>query len=398
MYPDLSYLFHDLLGTDYDNWLAIFKTFGLLLATSLVLAGFVVYKVLKRLESIENSPFRNSFTKVSEIVGAAPTWKDVLPGAITGFVIGFKVLHIFRNFELFKEDPVKVLFSAEGDIIYGIIAAILIGGLYFWEKNRKKLEKPFPNEYILRPSDRVGDIIIIAGVSGVLGAKIFAMFETIGEMDTMEEFWDQLLSGSGLAIYGGLIVGAIVVLTYVKKMKMPVLNMMDVAAPAMILAMGTGRLGCHLSGDGDWGIQAAAQPDWWFLPDWLWSMDYPRDVNMGRTGVQEGMTPPTPIEIDCDGCKYKYKLGYKVYPTSVYEFFMYTATFGLLMFLRKKILIPGILFFLYMSLYGIERWFIEKIRVNDPFWLGMTQAEFISVIFFLVGIFGMGILYARSRD
>ena len=68
MYPDLSYFFHDLLGTDYDNWLAIFKTFGLLLATSLVLAGYVVYRELKRLEAIEGGPFQDSFTKVKEIL------------------------------------------------------------------------------------------------------------------------------------------------------------------------------------------------------------------------------------------------------------------------------------------------------------------------------------------
>jgi phosphatidylglycerol:prolipoprotein diacylglycerol transferase len=398
MYPDLSYFFHDLIGTEYDNWLAIFKTFGLLLATSLVLAGWVVYRELKRLEAIEDGPYKNSFTKITQIIGATPTWKDVVPGIVTGFIIGFKFFHIQRNFELFKADPVKVLFSLDGDLLYGVLAALLLGGIYYWDKNRKKLAEPLKQSYMMRPSDRVGDIIILAGVSGVLGAKIFAMFETIGDMNSMDEFWDQLLSGSGLAIYGGLIGGGIVVAAYVRKVKMPVLTTMDVAAPAMILAMGTGRLGCHLSGDGDWGIQAAAQPEWWFLPDWLWSMDYPRDVNMGRTGAQAGMTPPDPISIDCDGCKYHYKLGYKVYPTSVYEFFMYSGTFVLLMVLRKKILIPGFLFCLYMSLYGIERWFIEKIRVNDEFWMGLTQAEFISVGFFIIGVLGMGILYARSRD
>ncbi len=397
MYPDLSYFFHDLLGTDYDNWLAIFKTFGLLLAISLVLAGWVVYRQLKVLEQEEDSPFKAAFTQVNTIIGAAPTWKDVIPGALTGFIIGFKLFHILGQFEEFKQDPVKILFTAEGDWLYGIIGALLLGGLYYWDKHRRKLPQPKTHTYTLKPSDRVGDIIILSGVSGVLGAKIFAMFETIGEMKTFSDFTDQLLSGSGLAIYGGLIVGAFVVIWYVKRIKMPVLNTMDVAAPAMILAMGTGRLGCHLSGDGDWGIQAAAQPDWWFLPDWLWSMDYPRNVNMGRTGVQEGMIPPDPVSIDCDGCKYHFKLGYKVYPTSVYEFFMYTGTFAFLMFMRKKILIPGFLFFLYMSIYGVERWLIEKIRVNDIFWMGLTQAELISIGFFTIGLFGMGILYARSR-
>ena len=53
---------------------------------------------------------------------------------------------------------------------------------------------------------------------------------------------------------------------------------MDAVAPALILSYGVGRLGCQFSGDGDWGIEAPAQPDWWFLPDWAWAYNYPHNV------------------------------------------------------------------------------------------------------------------------
>ncbi len=397
MYPDLSYVFHDLIGTDYDNWLAIFKTFGLLLATSLVTSGFILYKEFQRLEQ-PGGPFHSAIVKIQHTVGAAPTWKDVLPGSIVGFIIGFKIMHVIGSFEAFKSNPVRILFSFDGNILFGLLGALLLGGLYYWDKHRQKLDSPRPESFDLKPSDRVGDIVVIAALSGVLGAKLFAMVEELGNIKSFQDFLDQLLSGSGLAIYGGLIGGFICVMWYIKTIKIPPLKFLDTAAPGLALALGIGRLGCHFSGDGDWGIQAAAQPDWWFLPDWLWSWDYPRNVNEGRTGVKLGETPPVPIPVDCDGCKYQWKLGYKVYPTSIYEFFMFSGIFGFLWSIRKKVAIPGMIFFLYMVLNGVERWFIEKVRVNDIFMWGLTQAELISIGFFTIGMFGLGILYARNKN
>ncbi len=397
MYPDLSYVFHDLIGTDYDNWLAIFKTFGLLLATSLVVAGFILYKEAQRLEQ-PGGPFHVGIKEITQIIGGAPTWQDILPGGIVGFLLGFKAPHVLQNFDAFKGDPVKILFSAEGNFILGLLGALILGGLYYWDKKRQQLPKPKPQKFLMKPSDRVGDIVIIAAVSGVLGAKLFAMVEELGNINSFQDFMDNLLSGSGLAIYGGLIGGFAAVMYYVKKLNIPPMKFLDAAAPGLVLALGIGRLGCHFSGDGDWGIQAAEQPSWWFLPDWLWSWDYPRNVNEGRTGVQEGMVAPTPLPIDCDGCKYRWKIGYEVYPTSIYEFFMFSGIFAFLWSIRKKALVPGTIFFLYMVMNGIERWFIEKIRVNDVFMWGLTQAEVISIGFFSIGIVGLGIIYARNKN
>ena len=74
---------------------------------------------------------------------------------------------------------------------------------------------------------------------------------------------------------------------------------------------------------------------------------------------------------------------------------------GMLWWLRKKIAIPGMLFFIYLIFNGTERFFIEKIRVNEKYEvLGIqsTQAEFIAVILFLIGLVGCLFLLSRNRQ
>jgi phosphatidylglycerol---prolipoprotein diacylglyceryl transferase len=91
------------------------------------------------------------------------------------------------------------------------------------------------------------------------------------------------------------------------------------------------------------------------------------------------------------GCVGKYcnELNPPVYPTPLYEIVICLLLFGLLWSLRKKLKTPGTLFALYLMLNGIERFFIEKIRVNtrlNIFGLQPTQAEVISTLLFLTGL------------
>ena len=181
-----------------------------------------------------------------------------------------------------------------------------------------------------------------------------------------------------MAIYGGLIGGALAVFLYLRKHGIPALPVTDAVAPGLIVAYGVGRMGCQLSGDGDWGIVAAEQPSWWFLPDWVWSYRFPHNV------LERGVPIP--------GCDLEYcnQLAEAVYPTSIYEVLM-AFTIGLILWILRKRLtaLPGVLFSVYLILNGVERFFIEFIRVNDRYnVLGfeLSQAQIIAICFMLAGL------------
>lgn len=404
MYPDLSYLFNDLLGTPVDNWLSAFKTFGMLLAIAFLFAGWVVRSELKRREeSGELSPI----TKTVEVTGGV-RWKEIIYNALTLGFIALKLPFILNNFPLFQADPAAVIFSKLGNWPLGIlVTALATGALYYLQS--KNPETPGTRNLTIHPHEKTGDILIIAAISGVFGAKLFSILENLDSF--FQDPLGQLFSGSGLTIYGGLIVAFFAVYWYIKKLGIPMRSMMDIAGMAILLGYGIGRLGCHFAGDGDWGITAAAQPSWWFLPDWLWSYNYPNNVN-NDGGLLSICDPElfnkthTQISIEqkclesC-GMRYCHELKQNVYPTSIWETLMSFGFFGLLWLWRKRVKVAGTLFFSYMILNGIERFFIEFIRVNDRYnYFGMnwSQAQYISIGFILIGIIGIIMLNRKDKD
>ena len=380
MYPDLSYLFHDLFGSQPDNWTSIFKTFGLLLVISILVAAYMLFRELRRKK--EEGIFEGEEVKVTE--GGPATWSELLSNGIFGFIIGFKLVYLFQHFEEFQADAADVLLSTKGTMWAGIAFALIFVAIRYWEKSRKKHAKPVTKTLKIYPHDRIGDITIWAAVTGIIGAKVFAILEDLPNFfaDPIGTFF----SGSGLAIYGGLIGGFLGVYWYLRRHKIPFWHVADAVAPALMIAYGIGRLGCHFSGDGDWGIVAAAIPEWWFLPDWLWAYDYPNNV------AQDGVA--------LADCTFAYcrHLDPPVYPTPLYETLMAFLIGGFLLFMRKRLPAAGMLFFLYLIFNGIERFFIEKIRVNiryDLFGFQPTQAEVIAVVFVLIGAIGMYVVWKR---
>lgn len=221
-------------------------------------------------------------------------------------------------------------------------------------------------EVVVSPSYAVWTITIISLVSGFLGAKVFHALENLDKF--AENPMGMLFSTGGFTFYGGLIVGTIVVVWYLRKKDLSVPVFADSLAPGLMIAYGIGRLGCHLSGDGDWGIAANLdlQPGW--MPDWLWAETYSKNI----LGVDLSAAP--------------------VYPTPIYEFFAGLLIFAILWSLRKHPFVNGWLFFVYLMFNGIERFLIEKIRVNNIFdllGLEVTQAEIISTGIFLIGLLGV---------
>jgi prolipoprotein diacylglyceryltransferase len=311
--------------------------------------------------------------------------------------------------------------SAEGSLPAGILLGLLFAGLKWWEKNKQKLAEPQERRIRIWPHDRVGDLAIYAAIFGFAGAKIFNSLETWS--DFVRNPIESLFSFSGLTFYGGLICAALAIWYYAKKNGIPFWHLNDAAAPGLMLAYGVGRIGCQVSGDGDWGIlnsayytTAAGKPalaapgDFTriiqqykevylpqfgslenvhhlsvkapsFLPDWMFAYAYPHNV------ISEGVRIA-----GCDG-QYCSQLPIPVFPTPFYETIVCIGLFFFLWAIRKRITVPGKLFAIYLIVNGVERFFVEKIRVNtkyDIFGFHPTQAEIIS---FLLVITGVGLLY-----
>lgn len=348
-----------------------------MLAIAFLVAAWLLKLELKRKESeglllpVEEEVSEKNYTTGSFIFNT-----------IIGFFIGFKLLYLLFNRAEATADMASFLISSTGNTLGGLaggIAGYLITR-YLASKEPKDIK---PKKVLVYPHQRVADLTFMAAISGIAGAKLFAIFES---SETFASFLrnpvETIFSGSGLAVYGGLILAFIVLYSYLKKKNIQPVHVMDAVAPSLIIAYGVGRIGCQLSGDGDWGIENTnPKPGFLsWLPDRFWAFDYPHNV------LNEGIPIP-----DCTWY-YCSKLATPVYPTPVYETILAFIIGGILWSLRKRIKIPGVLFFIYVFLNGMERFWIEKIRVNDKIQLlGMqlTQAEIIAGALIIIGIAGV---------
>lgn len=381
MYPTLSDFIFDFTG--YYIPLPI-QSFGLILAISFFLAAWTLSIELKRKEQLGFvSPVKRKVLQ-----GAPASAIDLIGAGIFGFVLGYKLLFVAMHYTEFVNDTQGVMLSLNGSWPGGIILGILFAYLKFNEKKKVQKAQPEWIEETLRPYELVGNYTMIAAVSGLLGAKIFHNLENIDEF--MQDPWGAIFSFSGLTFYGGLICGAIGVIWYGLINKVKPLLLCDAAAPGLILAYAVGRLGCQISGDGDWGIvNNSAKPAFLqWLPDWAWAYRYPHNVN--NVGI------PIP---GCEG-RHCMILPEPVFPTPIYEVIMGLIIFFILWKLRHKIDIPGKLFCVYLILNGIERFMIEQIRVNTEYHIlghGVTQAELISSSLVVTGVIGLLVLKRKNN-
>ena len=375
MYPNLYYAFKDLFGVEI-NGLKLVNSFGFFVAIAFMVSGWVLSKELTRKE--QEGIFE--YTEKKIMVGGPVSFTDWLISFLLGFIFGYKFIGAFLLPDVLQ-DPPAYIFSLNGHLAAGIITGLVMIALKYRENKQERMPNPEARIIRIWPHDRVGDFILYAAAFGFLGAKIFHNLENWNEFskDPIGAF----LSFSGLTFYGGLICATIAIIFYARKNKISVIHLADSMATTMMLAYGLGRIGCQVSGDGDWGIENTKPNPFGFIPDWMWSYRYPNNV------IGEGI----PIE-GCTG-PYCMQLPQPVYPTALYEIMMCLVLFGVLWFFRKKITVPGRLAGLYLMLNGAERFLIEKIRVNThytslPF--QPTQAQIISLLLILSGI----ILYTQS--
>lgn len=369
MYPNLYYLIEDLFGVKL-NGLRLVNSFGFFVALAFIASGYVLYSELKRKEALgEFVP-----TEESYIVGAPASISELLMNFFFGFLFGYKIIGAFTVENALNNTQAFIL-SMEGSIGAGIVGGAILCFLKWQEKNKQKLDKPETRKVLLWPHDRVGDIVLQAALWGFIGAKIFHNLENID--DLINDPWGSLISFSGLTFYGGLILATIAIIIYVRKYNMRVIHFADAMAPTMIFAYAAGRIGCHMSGDGDWGIANYNPKPFSWLPDWMWAYHYPHNV------VNQGVPIPGCVGNYCN------QLPEAVYPTTFYEIIIMFILFAIIWAIRKKITQPGILTAIYFLFAGGERFFIEKIRVNNKYTslpFQPTQAELISTFLILLGI------------
>jgi prolipoprotein diacylglyceryltransferase len=393
MYPTLYHIFKDWLNVEWE-WMKLLNSFGFFVALAFIIANYFLSREIRRKE-IEGllQPEKRTI-----VVGKPVSWSDVGINALIGFIFGWKVLYLLMNASaLFAPGtlPQKHIFSMEGNVLMGLLLALVFGAWKWWEYRKQALPEPVEKEITFHKHQYVGNITLIAAFFGIVGAKLFHLLENPAEF--MLFFKEPSLENflSGLTIYGGLIVGGAAVIIYGRRKGIPSLHLIDSGAPSLILSYGIGRIGCQISGDGDWGIaNAAPKPSWLnWAPDWLWAYHYPNNVNGVGARIPDGSSWPV-----FEG--YGTYLDPAVFPTPVYETTMAVIIFAVLWALRRRLKIPGFMFGLYLALNGFERFWIEKIRVNSVyqiFGMNITQAEIISVMFMIAGITMMLLLRSRFR-
>jgi len=381
MYPNLYYAFRDLFGIDLPA-LRFINTFGFFVALAFILAAIVLAAELKR----KSKQGLLQPTEITVMVGKPASATDILLNFLLGFLLGYKILALFILDKAATEDPQAFIFSSRGSWPAGIILGLGFAGLKWWEKRKQQLLKPEQRTIRIWPQDRVGEITIIALVFGLLGAKLFDIFENWS--DFLKKPSDYIFSPAGLTFYGGLICASLGIWWYARKYKIGFWHLNDAAAPALMVGYAVGRIGCQVSGDGDWGIVNKNPKPFNWLPEWMWSYNFPHNVN--ETGI------PIP---GCTDTKYCMQLPEGVFPTSFYETIICLILFGVIWSLRKKFKIPGTLFAFYLVINGFERFFIEKIRVNnrlDIFGFQPTQAEVISSLLIIAGLVLWYVLRRRN--
>jgi phosphatidylglycerol:prolipoprotein diacylglycerol transferase len=205
-----------------------------------------------------------------------------------------------------------------------------------------------------KPVEWAYEIVTVALVGGLIGARAYWLIQNHENLSLGDVF-----GGSGLIWYGGLAGGVLFVCAWAYRKRFLNLSLVDIAGPGLALGYAIGRIGCQVSGDGDYGKA-------WDGP---WAMGYP-----------EGTVPTDP--------------GVTVHPTPIYE----TFTMGLLAFalwqMRDRVR-PGVMFAVYLVGAGLERFLVEFLRRNNDVALGLTAAQFEAAALFLGGVVWLAVVLRR---
>ncbi|MCU0312444.1 MAG: prolipoprotein diacylglyceryl transferase [Solirubrobacteraceae bacterium] len=206
-----------------------------------------------------------------------------------------------------------------------------------------------------KPADWAYEMIFAALAGGLVGSRLFWIIENPDEVQGIGD----VFGTTGLVWYGGVIGGAIFVLTWARWRGWLDATTFDMAAVPLALGNAIGRIGCQLAGDGDYGRA-------WDGP---WAMGYPN-----------GTVPTDP--------------GETVHPTPIYETLAMGLIAWLLWNLRDRVR-PGVLFALWLVLAGLARFLVEFVRRNDAVALGLTVPQWQSVAMMVGGVVWIAVVRRR---
>ena len=209
-----------------------------------------------------------------------------------------------------------------------------------------------------QPVEYATQIVFCALIGGLIGARLYWILDNWDEANG--DLFGSIFSGSGLTWYGGVIGGAIAILIWAWRKDWLRLALLDLCAVPLALGYAVGRIGCQLSGDGDYG------KPW----DGPWAMGYP-----------DGKVPTAP--------------GETVHPTPIYESIAMALLAWVLWQLRDRFR-PGILFAFYLIGAGLERLSVEFLRRNPDVFIGLTTAQLESLAMVLAGSVWVAVVAQRS--
>ena len=237
MYPRLSDLLTDAFGISFP--LPIYS-FGAMVATAILLAGWLLARELDRMHG----------------AGQMPALRVKAPAAPARPAAGSRA-----------------------------------GGAKSPRAERPSAERPRTGSdgtVAAMPSAIGNRLVLLAALTGVAGSKLFHILENLG--DFAADPAGMIFSSGGLTFYGGLITAALAIAWTVRRAGLPVARVADAVAPGLILGYGIGRIGCYLAGDGDWGVCSRLADKPAGLPSWLWSETFPRNI-LGLD-IPGGICPP----------------------------------------------------------------------------------------------------------
>ena len=205
-------------------------------------------------------------------------------------------------------------------------------------------------------------MITIAGLAGIFGSKVYSALESPTEF--LAHPLASIFNRYGFTWFGGFLGGFLAMLILGKRAKIPLREFLDACSPTASFGYAIGRMGCLLSGDGDYGIPTT-------LP---WGMSFPNGV--------------MPTTITC--VEQGWPANCRVHPTPIYEFLAWCAIGAFLWYVGGKLLRRpqdrGLVFCGYLVLTGIARYLVEIIRINPRVFLGLTNAQIVSILCVLGGI------------